>query len=367
MATRTTSAAARVAATYQDDLATTGDRLATILAGLWRRTDLTGLPATWTPLVDQAIAAFTAAQLVAAEMADAYLDQVLAAQHTPRPAAGRVAPDAFAGRTASGMDLADLLAIPADRAGQALRRGVDPQVARQAGRALLGMYARTEVADAGRGAAQAALASRRVRGYYRALRAPSCARCAILAGRFYRWSAGFARHPHCDCVHVPAENDADPALLFNPRQAILDGDVHGLSKAETRAIQLGANPGQIVNARDGMYTAGGIRYTTTGTTRRGVAGARILARDIAQARGAAPGGTYRNFTLSRAELQQAQAQYSGLLGRGNSFTRQTKTGDQQTYAYRYARSARPAVGELLGAARDQDDAIRLLINNGYLL
>ena len=105
---------------------------------------------------------------------------------------------------------------------------------------------------------------------------------------------------------------------------------------------------------------------TAGTSRRGVAGARILARDIAQAQGAAPGGTYRNFGLYRAELQQAQTQYRDLLRRGNTFTRTTRSGRDQTYAYRFARSARPAVDELLSAARDQDDAIRLLINNGYL-
>jgi hypothetical protein len=34
-------------------------------------------------------------------------------------------------------------------------------------------------------------------GYIRLLTPPSCARCVILAGRFYRWSDGFKRHPNC--------------------------------------------------------------------------------------------------------------------------------------------------------------------------
>src|SRR5690348_18342012 len=40
------------------------------------------------------------------------------------------------------------------------------------------------------------------------LNPPSCQRCAILAGRWYRWSQGFLRHPRCDCVNLPAERQA---------------------------------------------------------------------------------------------------------------------------------------------------------------
>jgi hypothetical protein len=34
-------------------------------------------------------------------------------------------------------------------------------------------------------------------GWIRVLDPPSCGRCAILAGRFYKWSDGFLRHPNC--------------------------------------------------------------------------------------------------------------------------------------------------------------------------
>lgn len=40
-------------------------------------------------------------------------------------------------------------------------------------------------------------------------------------------------------------------------------------KAGAEAIRNGANISQVVNARRGMYTAGGTDYTRTSTTRRG--------------------------------------------------------------------------------------------------
>jgi hypothetical protein len=229
------------------------------------------------------------------------------------------------------------------------------------------MYARTEIADAARTATAAAGAARRVSGYVRALRAPSCSRCAILAGRWYRYSAGFNRHPHCDCVHVPAENDLAPELVTDTLAAIRDGKVHGLSRAERQAIDLGADPSQVVNARDGMTTAAdGRRYTTSGTTRSGIAGARLIARDYARRLGADPGATYRNTTVSRSELARWQAQYADLLAEGTKFTRLTSSGRIQTVAYRRARTRRASVEDILATSTSPEDATRVLINNGYL-
>ena len=58
------------------------------------------------------------------------------------------------------------------------------------------------VSDAGRSAESVATAARPNVGYVRFLSPPSCARCAILAGRVYRYSQGFQRHPGCDCTMV---------------------------------------------------------------------------------------------------------------------------------------------------------------------
>src|SRR5690606_26165994 len=98
------------------------------------------------------------------------------------------------------------------------------------------MLAKTTVADAGRGAAGVDIASRRGVGFVRHLNPPSCSRCSILAGRFYRWNAGFLRHPGCDCIHVAA---TDKAM----RGGHLEGLIHdpyeyfnGLSESEQNRL-----------------------------------------------------------------------------------------------------------------------------------
>lgn len=138
----------------------------------------------------------------------------------------------------------------------------------------------TMVLDAGREATQANItASPTMVGYYRKLRTPSCSRCAVLAGAFYRWNEGFARHPRCDCEHVPAA-EMDDSMAFDSYTAIEAGQITGLNKADTDAIlNGGADVNQIINAKRGMRTVDihgeRIQTTTEGTTRRGVAGSRL--------------------------------------------------------------------------------------------
>jgi hypothetical protein len=150
------------------------------------------------------------------------------------------------------------------------------------GLAQLEMIAVTQVQDAGRTAAGVAIAARpHVAGYVRHLRPPSCSRCAVLAGQFYRWNTGFLRHPRCDCRHVPVSS----AELYRDEVTSPRAYFDSLSRAEqdrvftnagARAIRDGADLTQVVNARRGMRTANvygrEVRVTTEGTTRRGVAG-----------------------------------------------------------------------------------------------
>lgn len=145
----------------------------------------------------------------------------------------------------------------------------------------------TLVSDAGRSAMGAFTASRHASvGHIRVLTAPSCARCAILAGRFYRWSDGFQRHPRCDCQMLPGTNSVG---RYNPRGAYERGQIGsyrtmpdgtrrfegGLSKAQRSAIDEGADINQVVNASRGLQTinfAGRrVQVTLEGTTSRGLA------------------------------------------------------------------------------------------------
>lgn len=357
-----------VAADYQRQVAGLGERLARTVQGLWLDVDPADVVGSWAVRVPDAVAAMTAAQAIAADMADDYADRALAAMGIATAPAGAVNTAAFAGVSAEGVPLPDLLNLPALRASYAMRAGIQPVIARTRAQADLVKYARTEPADAARLSSQVAGIARHVGGYIRHLRLPSCARCAILAGRWYRWSAGFARHPHCDCVHVPATGEIGRSLTTDPRTAILTGNVHGLTAAEHEAIRLGADPALVVNAQDGMYVAGdGRRYTTTGTTRRGVAGARLIAAAINRAEGGPTGRIYRNMTMDRLTLLEATTRYEGLLRRGVTFTRRRADGTTQAAAYRYSSSPRASVADLLATATDRDDAIRALINHGYIL
>lgn len=136
------------------------------------------------------------------------------------------------------------------------------------------------VADAARGAESVSIVSRPRVGYVRYVSPPCCSRCAILAGRFYRWSSGFDRHPGCDCTHLPT---TDPRSEFrqNPHDLVDKGLVTGLSKADRRALSDGADLNQLVNAKNGSLRrvnfGPGRTVTTTnaGVTSRGIAGKRL--------------------------------------------------------------------------------------------
>ena len=116
--------------------------------------------------------------------------------------------------------------------------------------ASLVMIVTTQVQDAARVAAGVSTTVRpAVDGHVRYLNPPSCSRCAILAGRFYRWSDGFLRHPRCDCVMVATTETAAAHLVSDPMQAFRDGQIKGMSAADTKAVTDGADLGRVVNIR----------------------------------------------------------------------------------------------------------------------
>lgn len=103
------------------------------------------------------------------------------------------------------------------------------------------------VQDAGRAAESVAVAARPNVWHVRYVNPPCCSRCAILAGRVYRYSDGFLRHPGCDCTMIPT-TVASP-LKQDPEQLVADGLVTGLSKADRKALDAGADLNRVVNAR----------------------------------------------------------------------------------------------------------------------
>ena len=366
---------------------------------VWRRMDPT---ANWAEQYEEdgvgaQLALITAAaQVAAARDADAYIASVLVELGlAPDATPGVVIPKAFSGIAGDGRPVVSLFAQAIPRAGQVfntlrnisparepldrpewasdavwhslerertarlatdLKRNLDSaatQALADAGR-WVEMITHTMVIDAARAAeVSGAAVYPQAQGWVRMLNLPSCSRCVVLAGRFYRWSEGFERHPLCDCRHIPsAESDSGdmrvnaskyfdslptaadlaeqhPDLTVRMRrEAGLVSQEDVFTNAGAEAIRHGADINQVVNARRGMRTAqiGGrdALLTSEGVTRRGVA--------------------YRTLT---------QGQATDVRGTGE----------------RYFSASRPRVmpETLLAAATDRDDAVRLLKLNGFIL
>jgi hypothetical protein len=123
-------------------------------------------------------------------------------------------------------------------------------VERAASAYALDRLVQTLVTDASRTASTVEMLRRpAVTGHVRVLNPPSCGRCAVLAGRVYRWSTGFQRHAGCDCLMSPTTLAAGYDHTTNTTQAFERGEIRGLSKADAEAIQGGADIGQVVNVR----------------------------------------------------------------------------------------------------------------------
>ncbi|MDI9900248.1 hypothetical protein QM716_10315 [Rhodococcus sp. IEGM 1409] len=136
-----------------------------------------------------------------------------------------------------------------------------------------------QVADASRAATSLHIASRRRVGYVRMLNPPSCPRCTVLAGKFYKYNVGFLRHPGCDCRHIPSTENRSGDLTTDPNEYFESLSVEQQDRqftvAGAQAIRDGADISQVVNARRGMSTAQvfgeELLATHEGVTRRGVA------------------------------------------------------------------------------------------------
>jgi hypothetical protein len=182
----------------------------------------------------------TAYQVAAAREAVAALPLMLDEQNIPDAPVGAVAISGLVGRASDGRPLETLF-------GQA---ETDTQLA---------LMVATQLQDIARLAAGIGVAARpNVGGYARMLNPPSCSRCAILAGKFFKWNTGFQRHPRCDCRHIPSTEalagdlTTDPRAYFNSLSAADQASIFG--KANAEAIREGADIGRVVNAYRGTST-----------------------------------------------------------------------------------------------------------------
>jgi hypothetical protein len=240
-------------------------RLAVATMGLTRR-EWAAMGAdfdrSWITVGRRLVLLSASAQLGAARAGAIYIPKVLAETNQASDAAGMVNASAIAGQAADGRTLDGLLYGAVTTAKQAVGNGASASDALQSGGNWLDMAVQTLVADAGRTASSVAITSRpRVGGYVRMLNPPSCSRCAVLAGKWFRYSQGFRRHPRCDCVHIPSAENIAGDFKTDPKAAFDAGQVTGLTAAQSKAITDGADFGQVVNATRGL--------SSTVTTARG--------------------------------------------------------------------------------------------------
>lgn len=312
---------------------------------LWRALSTTDLSGSWLNGIGAALVnAVAAGQLLAASTAQAYIDAIVAADGLDsdyETGAETVNYRQLSGTAADGRPLDSLLYMPVIRTKTLLAGGVTLPQAMIGGMASLTRIVSSEVADAGRGAASVAMvANRTVTGYIRCVRPGACARCAILAGRWYRYNADFQRHAHCQCYGSPSTKGR-PGRPQSPM-----GFFNGLSRAEqdrrfgaadAEAIRSGADIYRVVNAHRGVTTVDAygrkVVATLEGTTKRGEFYQQIR-RETEQRTG-------QRFARTGADVEQGLPRFR-------------------------LQTPRLMPSEIMQLAESRDDLIRLLKRFGYL-
>lgn len=254
---------------------------------------------------------------------------------------GSINAEAFGGTASDGRPLDSLLYSAVIHARQS-NAEKDAEIL-LAGEQWLQMLVNTQVADAGRMAASVGITARPGLGYIRQVAVPCCKRCAVLAGKWFRWNQGFLRHPGCRCVHRPATQadmnrrkglSGDVVNGKGLATEISPGQIRDLTRAQRMAIADGADMNQVINAERGLMNS---MFTTEGTTKRGWSS--YVRREIAR---------QRNETLTSTVTQ---------VGRRGAVKNYSVT--------RY--KPRPTPEAIYRYSESREEAVRLLAANGYIV
>lgn len=260
----------------------------------------------WARISPDVVGAVSVAQLSMAKSTTDYLDEFLSEVDLANKPTAMVDPSSLIGYSSDGYPLDSLMygSVVAARTAGAEKGLNAPQSLRE-GYAWLSSAASSQIADAARTATMLGTAVRpNLQGYTRFLNPPSCSRCAVLAGRVYRYSTGFQRHPRCDCTMQPASSAAwakSEGFVLDPTEDL--SVVKDLTKAQRAAIDAGADLSQVVNAGRGMKVVGegdrARQITLSGTTARGVYGRAEIAKNGQVVRGASrQQGAVKNYRQS---------------------------------------------------------------------
>lgn len=239
---------------YYQQQSGTARQAAELAERLWKTMPTSNLKDKWTWL-EETLPALSellrTGQLENVERSIEYLQLAAEVQGLSASSIPDFIPESFI----TGVETADdLLAQPMRNYTNLVMGGVVDSIARQRSQYQTVSNFVLLTQDAGRGVVSTGTAaSTSLRGYYRKVVLPCCSRCAILSGRWYNKNADFNRHPHCDCVAIPAAaryEDLEGAV----DEAFKSGKVTGLSKADQDAIASGADASSIVNAKRKSYS-----------------------------------------------------------------------------------------------------------------
>lgn len=316
---------------------------------LWRQVDQGAIIPSWREVLPRLTALIASMQVLAAQTADTYVGEALAAQDLDLPPEGQVNPGSLAGFTSDGWPLASLLVTPAVETVRLMQQGMPTSRAFAAGQVSLELIAGTQAGDAFRIADSVAGTARHVTTYVRVLGPRPCSRCIMLAGEI-SWSTAFKRHPNCACSTLPStrtkgrEYETDPKLYF---ESLTEAEQDRIfTQAGAQAIRDGADMNRVVNARRraaGMRSASEYERTRRWRRRRGTEWAELTATE----------GT--------------------VAGRGRLQRRQTLAGDHfVTFEDPLSLPGGAVAPRLMPEsiyeiAENQEHAIRLLRRHGYLL
>lgn len=246
----------------------------------WKGVDPRRVRDSWNRTNADFITLFAALQTRAASDAMDSSTLMLAEQDDYVRPDGIANPMAFGtGFAPSGIDLESYFSIPVTRTLQAIKSGVGESNAMQIGRATLRQMSTQALEDTSVSAMGVSITQRAGVGYVRVESPDCCPRCAILAGKYFRHSQNFLRHPKCHGTTIPCKGRdkaekqgwiTDPMDRFNRMSEAEQDRVFG--HADAQAIRDGADIYQVVNAHRGMRPVGrgNISMTTSeGTSRYG--------------------------------------------------------------------------------------------------
>jgi histone H3/H4 len=318
---------------------------------LWRRMT-PEFDLSYSSIEAQVLRVLAEAQARIAREAVEYIPAVLEETGQTVGAAAQVTTAPLIGYAGDGRPVASLMYGAVTRAKSAVGEGATALQALNGSGKWLSAAAGTLLSDTGRASETLATTVRPVGGYVRMLNPPSCSRCAILAGRYYRWNAGFLRHPGCDCRHIPASESLAGDLTVNP-DAYFDSLTETqqdkvFTKSGAQAVRDGADIGQVVNARRGMSYAG--------------------ARITAEERRALVGGDRARLRTTNVYGQDVYITTEGTTTRGLAGVRlgARETGTKNG-RYRRAQTPRLMPESIYQLAENREDAVRLLRRFGYIL